>query len=112
VDTVEGSTPSEAQKLAAQEEPGMGSPGHPKSSASTGVNLCVRDRASERESQRPRMSTIETDEQLVREPLGTSWLKDGADVAVPRRSPEGRGTSETGGPHGRTDGWAVRDEQP
>jgi hypothetical protein len=28
------------------------------------------------------MSTIETDEQLVRKPLGTSWLKDGADVAV------------------------------
>jgi ERCC4-type nuclease len=33
-------------------------------------------------------------------------------VAVPRRSPERRGTPETGGPHGRTDGWAVRDEQP
>jgi hypothetical protein len=28
------------------------------------------------------MSTVGTDEQLVREPLGTSWLKDGADVAV------------------------------
>jgi hypothetical protein len=31
VDTVEGSTPSEAQEVMAQEEPGMGSPGHPKS---------------------------------------------------------------------------------
>jgi hypothetical protein len=26
-------------------------------------------------------------EQLVREPLETSWLTDGADVAVPRKSP-------------------------
>jgi hypothetical protein len=33
------------------------------------------------------MSTIGTGEQLIREPLGMSWLKDGADVAVPRRSP-------------------------
>jgi hypothetical protein len=50
------------------------------------------------------MSRTRTDKYLIREPLGTSWLKDGADVAVPRRSPrkeahetqedptEGRGT--------------------
>jgi hypothetical protein len=31
VEFVEGSTPSEAQEVMAQEEPGMGSPGHPKS---------------------------------------------------------------------------------
>jgi hypothetical protein len=30
------------------------------------------------------MSTIGTGEQVIREPLGMSWLKDGADVAVPR----------------------------
>jgi hypothetical protein len=33
------------------------------------------------------MSTIGTDEHLIREPLRTRWLKDGADVVVPRRSP-------------------------
>jgi hypothetical protein len=33
------------------------------------------------------MSRIGTDEQLVREPLETSWLKDGEEVAVPRKSP-------------------------
>jgi hypothetical protein len=33
------------------------------------------------------MSRIRTDEQLVREPLETSWLTDGADVAVTRKSP-------------------------
>jgi hypothetical protein len=32
------------------------------------------------------MSRIGADEQLVREPLETSWLTDGADVAVPRKS--------------------------
>jgi hypothetical protein len=31
LDIVEGSTPSEAQGATAQEEPGMGNPGHPKS---------------------------------------------------------------------------------
>jgi hypothetical protein len=31
VDIVEGSTPSKAQKVAEQEEPGMGSPSHSKS---------------------------------------------------------------------------------
>jgi hypothetical protein len=41
-----------------------------------------RERASECETQRSRMSTIGTDEHLFREPLGTSWLKGGADVAV------------------------------
>jgi hypothetical protein len=35
------------------------------------------------------MSTIGTDEHLNRDLLGTSRLKDGVDVAVPRRSPEG-----------------------
>jgi hypothetical protein len=33
------------------------------------------------------MSRIGTDEQLVRKPLETSWPTDGADVAVPRKSP-------------------------
>jgi hypothetical protein len=31
LDIVEGSTPSEAQEVMAQEEPGMGSPGHSES---------------------------------------------------------------------------------
>jgi hypothetical protein len=42
--------------------------------------VCTRE--SECGDTLSRRSTIETDEQLVREPLGTSWLKDGADVAV------------------------------
>jgi hypothetical protein len=50
------------------------------------------------------MSTIGTDEQLVREPLGTSWLKDGADVAVISQVTRRKGTPETGGLHRRTDG--------
>jgi hypothetical protein len=66
--------------------------------------MCVCKRESECETQLLRMSRTGTDEHLIREPLGTSWLKDGADVAVPRRSPsrevhenqedptEGRGT--------------------
>jgi hypothetical protein len=33
------------------------------------------------------MSKIGTDEQVGSEPLETSWLTDGADVAVPRKSP-------------------------
>jgi hypothetical protein len=52
------------------------------------------------------MLRIGTDEQLVRELLRASRLKDGADVAVPRRSPEGGGTRNSGRPSrkGRTVG--------
>jgi hypothetical protein len=47
----------------------------------------VYERQSECKAQLSRISRIGTDEQLVKELLGASRLKDRADVAVPRKSP-------------------------
>jgi hypothetical protein len=59
------------------------------------------------------MSRIGTDEQLVREPLETSWLKDGEEVAVIPQVPRKKRYTENQRPYGRMrDCWAVRDEQP
>jgi hypothetical protein len=70
--------------------------------------MCEREKnKSERvsvEKELSRIFEVATHGHLIREPLGTSWPKDGADVVVPRRSPrkevhenqedrtEGRGT--------------------
>jgi hypothetical protein len=53
--------------------------------------MCEREKnKSERVDVKKELSRIfevATDGHLIREPHGTSWLKDRADVAIPRRSP-------------------------
>jgi hypothetical protein len=81
---VERSTPSETKKGAGS----RGGVGNVKAPASP-TRVRVR-RIKERENvkrQLSRMLRIGTDGHFITEPLGTSWLEDGADVAVLRRLP-------------------------
>jgi hypothetical protein len=99
LELVERSTSSEAQEEMAQEEPGMGNPANPRISAPTGMNLCIRDRAN-----------VKHHCQGCRG-LGLTNTLPGCS-GTPQVAKK-RSTPESGGPHGRrTDGWAVRDEQP